>query len=150
MYLRPTAIATTPFLGVAPSTEVKVFVIMSPVGPYYDEGFKPIKLYADAENVRAWPGGVGNAKLGGNYGPTIAPQMAAAKHGCAQILWLWENQGEHYATEVSFLSFPLPLIPPSHPSLSSRLIGRVHEHLLRRRPGGRRGPRASNSSSGPG
>lgn len=89
MYLRPTAIGTQPTLGVARSTSCKIFVIMSPVGPYYKAGFKPIRLLANTQDVRAWPGGVGNAKLGGNYGPTIAPATQAIKEGCEQILWLF-------------------------------------------------------------
>ena len=36
---------------------------MCPVGPYFKDGFNPIKLYADTDNVRAWPGGTGNAKV---------------------------------------------------------------------------------------
>lgn len=87
MYIRPTAIGTSPFLGVQPADHVKLYAIMSPVGPYFKNGFKPITLFADTENVRAWPGGAGNAKVGGNYGPAIAPSAAAAsKHGCSQVL----------------------------------------------------------------
>ena len=49
------------------------------------EGFNPIRLYADTENRRAWPGGMGFAKAGGNYAPTILPQVEAQEqHGCAQ------------------------------------------------------------------
>ena len=58
MYLRPLALGTSPFLGVQPADHVKLFTIMSPVGPYYKSGFKPIKLFADTVNVRAWPGGM--------------------------------------------------------------------------------------------
>jgi branched-chain amino acid aminotransferase len=68
LYIRPTAIGSSPCLGVKKSDNCKVFVILSPAGPYYASGFVPIKLYADTENVRAWPGGVGNVKLAGNYG----------------------------------------------------------------------------------
>ena len=50
-------------VGVEAAAHVKLFVIMSPVGPYYKSGFKPIKLFADSRNRRAWPGGVGNAKV---------------------------------------------------------------------------------------
>ena len=40
--------------------------------------------------MRAWPGGAGNTKLGSNYGPSIAPQIAAAReHGCQQVLYLF-------------------------------------------------------------
>jgi branched-subunit amino acid aminotransferase/4-amino-4-deoxychorismate lyase len=64
---------------------------MSPVGPYYPEGFNPIKLLADTTNVRAWTGGVGNTKLGGNYAPTIRPQIAANNLGCSQVsLSIWD------------------------------------------------------------
>jgi len=52
-----------PFLGVGATKEIKLYCIMCPVGPYYPEGFNPIKLYADTLNVRAWPGGVGNTKV---------------------------------------------------------------------------------------
>jgi branched-chain amino acid aminotransferase len=63
LYIRPTAVGTSSVLGVHASEDVKLFVILSPVGPYYTSGFKPVKLYADAINVRAWPGGVGNTKV---------------------------------------------------------------------------------------
>lgn len=87
LYIRPTAIATSPYLGVQAPSHAKVFVILSPVGPYYKSGFAPVKLYADSLNVRAWPGGVGNVKVGGNYGPTIAlSRDALEKHGCQQVL----------------------------------------------------------------
>ena len=51
-------------LGVHPAEQGKLFVILSPVGPYFKSGFRPVKLYADTEYVRAWPGGAGNAKVG--------------------------------------------------------------------------------------
>lgn len=98
LYIRPTAIGTSPFLGVHASEQVKLYCILSPVGPYYKSGFNPVKLYADTNNVRAWPGGVGNAKVGGNYAPTIKPSQTAAKeHGASQILWLYGN--DHQVTE---------------------------------------------------
>ena len=74
--------STTPFLGVGQPTNVKVYCILSPVGPYYPTGFAPVRLYADDNFVRAWPGGTGDTKVGGNYAPTIFPQsLAAAKVG---------------------------------------------------------------------
>jgi branched-chain amino acid aminotransferase len=94
LYLRPTAIGTQPFLGVDVSRSVKLFVIASPVGPYYRTGFNPVSLYADKENKRAWPGGVGSFKVGGNYGPTIAPAKEAMEKGYNQILWMWGDDDE--------------------------------------------------------
>ena len=86
-----------------PPSEVKVFVILSPVGPYFKDGFQPIKLYADTVNVRAWPGGVGRNKLGGNYAPSVEPsRLAAAKHGCSQVLWLFGEDKQ--VTEVGSMN----------------------------------------------
>lgn len=78
-------ISTFPYLGVGQSKQAKLYVILSPVGPYYPTGFKPVKLYADEKFVRAWPGGSGNTKIGGNYAPTIMPQAEANTKGYQQV-----------------------------------------------------------------
>lgn len=105
LYLRPTAISTHPFLGVGAADAVKVFVIASPVGPYYPTGFKPVTLLADTRNVRAWPGGVGDCKVGGNYAPTIRPQQLAAQQGYQQVLWLFGEEDGGEVTEVGTMNF---------------------------------------------
>jgi len=81
-------IATEPILGVHPPGSALLYCIMSPVGPYYKTGFKPVALYADPVNVRAWPGGTGGYKLGANYAPGILPAKEVAAKGYQQILWL--------------------------------------------------------------
>ena len=103
LYLRPTVIATQPTLGVGPSSSVKLFTICCPVGPYYPEGFKPVSIYAERDAVRAWPGGVGDRKLGGNYAPTILVQKRAAEKGFSQVLWLVGP--ELAVTEVGTMNF---------------------------------------------
>jgi branched-chain amino acid aminotransferase len=69
LYIRPTAIATQESLGVGASNKSMIFVIASPVGPYYKTGFSAVSLYASTKYVRAWPGGTGDSKVGGNYAP---------------------------------------------------------------------------------
>ncbi len=65
-----------------------IAIVMSPVGPYFPTGLKPISLFIDEHNVRAWPGGVGNNKVGTNYAPTIGPQSDAADmYGTSQVLY---------------------------------------------------------------
>lgn len=81
-------VGTQTALGVGPPSTALLFVICSPVGPYYKGGFKPVKLLATTEFVRAYPGGTGGYKLGANYGPSVVPQVQAAKQGYDQILWL--------------------------------------------------------------
>lgn len=63
LYIRPTVIATHPFLGLAAPESLLLYVITSPVGPYYKSGFAPVRLTADTAYVRAWPGGTGAFKV---------------------------------------------------------------------------------------
>ncbi|XP_074936418.1 branched-chain-amino-acid aminotransferase, mitochondrial-like isoform X2 [Phalacrocorax aristotelis] len=103
LYIRPTFIGTEPSLGVAPPGRALLFVILCPVGPYFPGGhFSPVGLLADPSHVRAWPGGAGHCKLGGNYGPTIALQRAAQARGCQQVLWLHGPQ--RLLTEVGTMN----------------------------------------------
>lgn len=89
MYVRPTMIGTSEGLGVSTPDRALLFVILSPVGPYYPTGFKAVRLEATDYATRAWPGGVGDKKLGANYAPCILPQLEAAKRGYQQNLWLF-------------------------------------------------------------
>ncbi|KAF5314092.1 hypothetical protein D9611_006913 [Ephemerocybe angulata] len=102
LYVRPTLIGTQKAVGVGPPSDALLFVILSPVGPYYPKGFKPVSLYGTTEYVRATPGGTGAFKLGVNYAPGILPQKQAAELGYAQNLWL--HGPEHYLTEVGTMN----------------------------------------------
>ncbi|CCE61693.1 hypothetical protein TPHA_0B00210 [Tetrapisispora phaffii CBS 4417] len=102
LYIRPTLIGTTDTLGVGVPDKAMLFVINSPVGPYYKTGFKAVRLEATDYATRAWPGGVGDKKLGANYAPCILPQLQAASRGFQQNLWLFGP--EKYITEVGTMN----------------------------------------------
>jgi branched-chain amino acid aminotransferase len=102
LYLRPTMIGTQQTLGISAPGSALLFVIASPVGPYYPTGFKAVSLEATDYAVRAWPGGVGDKKLGANYAPCIVPQLDAAKRGFHQNLWLFGD--EEFVTEVGTMN----------------------------------------------
>lgn len=102
LYIRPTVIATHPFLGLTSPTSILLYVICCPVGPYYMSGFAPVRLTADTEYVRAWPGGTGSYKIGGNYAATIKPQEDAVSAGYSQVLWLFGDNDE--ITEVGAMN----------------------------------------------
>ncbi|XP_058280315.1 branched-chain-amino-acid aminotransferase, mitochondrial-like isoform X2 [Hirundo rustica] len=103
LYIRPTFIGTEPTLGVAPPGRALLFVLLCPVGPYFPGGlFAPVRLLADPGHVRAWPGGAGHCKLGGNYGPCLELQEAARARGCHQVLWL--HGPECHLTEVGTMN----------------------------------------------
>jgi len=88
LYIRPTMIAVEPALGVRPASEYYFFVIMSPVGAYYAEGFNPTKIWVTDKYVRAVKGGVGHVKTAGNYAASIMAAEEAHKAGYTQVLWL--------------------------------------------------------------
>ncbi|OMJ12853.1 Branched-chain-amino-acid aminotransferase [Smittium culicis] len=102
MYLRPTMIATEPALGVNESNSALFYTIANPAGPYFPTGFKAVRLYADTEHVRAWPGGTGNKKLGSNYDGGMYPSILAKEKGYQQILWLFGE--DHLVTEAGTMN----------------------------------------------
>ena len=71
LYIRPTIIAMDPFFGVRASHTYRFFIILSPVGAYYPEGFNPVKIWVSDDHVRAVVGGVGEAKTIGNYAASL-------------------------------------------------------------------------------
>jgi len=88
LYIRPTIIATDPFLGVRASLTYKFFIMLSSVGTYYAEGLNPVKIWVSKDHVRAVPGGVGEFKTAGNYAASLIASEDAKKQGYAQVLWL--------------------------------------------------------------
>ncbi|WP_373048604.1 branched-chain amino acid aminotransferase [Vulgatibacter sp.] len=93
LYIRPTMIATEPFLGVRPSKKYTFFVILSPVGSYFSGGMAPVKIWVEPKYVRAARGGLGAVKTGANYAASLLAAEQAKKAGYAQVLWL--DAAEH-------------------------------------------------------
>lgn len=88
LYIRPTIVAMDPYLGVRASHTYRFFIILSPVGAYYPEGFNPVKIQVTREHVRAVRGGVGEAKTLGNYAASLLAGDKAHQAGYTQVLWL--------------------------------------------------------------
>jgi branched-chain amino acid aminotransferase len=88
IYVRPTIIATDIHLGVRPSKEYLFFIILSPVGAYYPEGFAPVKIKVTDEYVRASRGGMGEVKTAANYAASLLAAEMAHAEGFTQVLWL--------------------------------------------------------------
>jgi branched-chain amino acid aminotransferase len=103
LYIRPTMIATDPYLGVRPSETYLCYVILSPVGAYYKGGLSPVKIWISDEYVRVAPGGTGEAKTGGNYAASLKGSMEAAKQGFDQVLWL-DAVSRKYVEEVGSMN----------------------------------------------
>ena len=103
LYLRPFIIATDVQLGVHPSKSYKFMIIACPVGAYYAEGIKPVKIFVEREYVRAVKGGTGFAKVGGNYACSLIGQEKAEKMGYSQVLWL-DGIEHKYIDEVGAMN----------------------------------------------
>ena len=103
LYIRPFIIATDVQLGVHPSHTYKFMVILSPVGSYYPEGIKPVKIFVENEYVRAVKGGTGFAKVGGNYACSLIGQKKAEQMGYSQVLWL-DGIEHKYIDEVGAMN----------------------------------------------
>jgi branched-chain amino acid aminotransferase len=88
LYVRPTIIASEPFLGVRPAKQYLYFVILSPVGAYYPEGINPVKIMVVDKYARAVPGGLGEAKASANYAASLYAAEEAKHAGFTQVLWL--------------------------------------------------------------
>ncbi len=88
LYIRPTIIAMDPYLGVRPSHTYRFFIILSPVGAYYPEGFNPVSIWVSDKYVRAVRGGLGEAKTPANYAASLYGAEVAKKAGYTQVLWL--------------------------------------------------------------
>ncbi|BES90181.1 branched-chain-amino-acid aminotransferase [Nesidiocoris tenuis] len=103
LYIRPTLIGTEPALGVTEPESALLYVILCPVGPYFGtKGSNSVSLLADPSFVRAWPGGVGDKKVGSNYGPTILLSKTATRQGFHQVLWLYGE--DHQITEAGTMN----------------------------------------------
>ena len=91
LYLRPFMFGSEVGLAVRPSPRVTYAVIASPVAPYFPGGINGMRLWV-GKYPRAWQGGTGSAKFGGNYSSNLVPESAAEAHGCDLVLYL-DNDG---------------------------------------------------------
>ncbi|KAJ4305972.1 hypothetical protein N0V88_000762 [Collariella sp. IMI 366227] len=88
LYIRPAIIGTSAALGVGRPAEAMLFII-AVLFPQFGQTGPGLKLLCSQGQVRAWPGGFGNAKLGANYAPSLVAQEQANKLGFIQVLWLF-------------------------------------------------------------
>ena len=132
LYIRPTMVATEAGLGVRPAKEYLFFIILSPVGAYYPEGFNPVKIFVTDTYVRAVAGGVGEAKTAGNYAASIMAAVEAQKKGFTQVLWL-DARERRYVEEVGTMNifFALGDKVVTPPLSGSILPGITRESVLR-------------------
>jgi len=88
LYIRPLMIGIEGKLGLSASTEYLFVMFCSPVGPYYKDGCKPVKVIIERDSDRAAPLGTGNVKVGGNYAAAVNATLRAHQQGYSSALYL--------------------------------------------------------------
>ena len=76
LYIRPYMFASSPVIGVKPAQESQFRAFVTPVGPYFKGGAKPLTLCV-SDFDRAAPNGTGHVKAGLNYAMSLHANVTA-------------------------------------------------------------------------
>ena len=87
LYIRPYMFGSNPVIGVKPANEYQFRVFVTPVGPYFKGGVKPITIRV-SDFDRAAPHGTGHIKAGLNYAMSLHPYVDAHKNGYDENMFL--------------------------------------------------------------
>jgi len=103
-YIRPVLFGTSPQIGLGPSKEYLFAVLGTPVGPYYKDGFFPVKAYVQESYDRAAPKGVGNVKVAGNYAAGMRGDIECKQKGYSICMYL-DSAHHKYIDEFGTSNF---------------------------------------------
>jgi len=123
LYIRPLLIGTGPEVGVKPSTDYMFMIFVTPVGPYFKEGFKPVDMIICRDFDRAAPRGTGHIKVGGNYAASLFSLQKGHDEGYASVIYL-DSKENKYIDECGPANFfgiknNIYITPESHSILPS-------------------------------
>ncbi|MDO4622440.1 MAG: branched-chain amino acid aminotransferase [Eubacteriales bacterium] len=138
LYIRPYMFGYNSVIGVKPADEYMFRILVTPVGPYFKGGAKPIVLRIP-DFDRAAPHGTGNIKAGLNYAMSLHPVMEAHREGYAENMYL-DPATRTYIEETGGANIIFikdggkTLVTPKSdsilPSITRRSICYVAEHYL--------------------
>lgn len=136
LYLRPLLIGSKIGLGVKQSPEAMFIVFCSPVGAYFKDGMKPIKVVIDRMQDRAAPRGTGDIKAGGNYASSILSGEKAHTLGYSNVMYL-DAVHHKYIEECGAANFfgikdntyVTPKSPSILPSITNKSLRQLALHL---------------------
>ncbi|MDR1800520.1 MAG: branched-chain amino acid aminotransferase [Lachnospiraceae bacterium] len=137
LYIRPYIFGSNPVIGVKPADEFQFRVFVTPVGPYFKGGAKPITIKI-SDFDRAAPRGTGNVKAGLNYAMSLHAVVAAHDEGFAENLYLdcatRTKVEETGGANIIFITKDGKLVTPKSesilPSITKRSIFYVAENIL--------------------
>ncbi|MFT6828621.1 MAG: branched-chain amino acid aminotransferase [Roseivirga sp.] len=95
LYVRPFVFSTDEYIGIRPAESFRFMIITCPVGAYYSA---PVKVKIETKFSRAFEGGTGFAKTGGNYASGLYPAKLAKAKGFDQLVWT-DGKSHEYIEE---------------------------------------------------
>lgn len=120
LYIRPLQIGISARVGVKPASDYMVIMLVTPVGPYFKDGFKPTKVCLSREYDRVAPKGTGSIKVGGNYAASLVAGEKAHELGYSVMLYL-DPKEKKYLDECGAANFfgikDNTYITPASPSI---------------------------------
>ena len=137
LYIRPYVFGTNPVIGVKPADEYQFRVFVTPVGPYFKGGAKPITIRV-CDYDRAAPHGTGHIKAGLNYAMSLFQIVDAHEKGFDENMYL-DAATRTYVEETGGANFLFVtkdgtvVSPKSNsilPSITRRSLMYVAEHCL--------------------
>lgn len=105
LYLRPVLIGTEANIGAAgaASSDAMLYVLASPVGNYFANGDRPLKILIADKEMRSTPG-FGQAKTGGNYAAALRHVVdGKASYGTDQVLFCPDGDVQETGASNFFL-----------------------------------------------
>lgn len=87
LYIRPYMFGSNPVIGVKPADEYQFRILVTPVGPYFKGGARPLTICV-SDFDRAAPNGTGHIKAGLNYAMSLHAIMAAHAAGFDENMYL--------------------------------------------------------------
>ena len=137
LYIRPYMMGTNPVIGVKPADEYQFRIFVTPVGPYFKGGAKPLTIRV-SDFDRAAPHGTGHIKAGLNYAMSLHAIVSAHEEGFDENMYL-DPQTRTKVEETGganfiFVTKDNKLVTPKSgsilPSITRRSIMYVAEHYL--------------------
>lgn len=137
LYIRPYMMGTNPVIGVKPANEYQFRIFVTPVGPYFKGGVKPVTVRV-TDFDRAAPHGTGHIKAGLNYAMSLHAIVSAHEEGYDENMYLdaatRTKVEETGGSNFIFITKDGKLVTPKSdsilPSITRRSIMYVAEHYL--------------------
>ena len=137
LYIRPYMFGSSSVIGVKPAEEYQFRILVTPVGPYFKGGVKPLTLKV-SDFDRAAPHGTGHIKAGLHYAMSLHAIVTAHQEGYDENMYLdaatrtkvEETGGANFLFVTKDGTVVTPKSDSILPSITRRSLIYVAQHYL--------------------